>query len=49
MLAFFVPETAFFSTLVMAYVIYIGHSLTEPTPEVLSLRLAIVNTIYRKR
>ncbi len=45
MLAFFVSETAFFSTLLMAYVIYIGQSLTEPTPQVLSLRLAIVNTI----
>ena len=45
MLAFFVSETAFFSTLLMAYVVYIGHSLTGPTPEVLSLRLAIVNTI----
>jgi cytochrome c oxidase subunit III len=45
MLVFFVSETAFFSTLLMAYVIYMGHSLTEPTPAVLSLRLAIVNTI----
>lgn len=46
MLAFFVSETAFFSTLLMAYVIYVGQSLTGPTPaEVLSLPLAIVNTI----
>jgi cytochrome c oxidase subunit 3/cytochrome o ubiquinol oxidase subunit 3 len=46
MLAFFVSETAFFSTLLMAYVIYMGQSLTGPTPaEVLSLPLAIVNTI----
>ena len=45
MIAFFVSEIAFFSTLIMAYVIYMGHSLTGPTPEVLSLRLAIVNTI----
>jgi cytochrome c oxidase subunit III len=47
MLAFFVSETAFFSTLLMAYVIYIGQSRTGPTPaEVLSLPLAIVNTIF---
>ena len=46
MLVFFVSEAAFFSTLLMAYVIYMGHSLTGPTPaEVLSLPLAIVNTI----
>jgi len=46
MIAFFVSEAAFFSTLLMAYVIYMGHNLTGPTPaEVLSLPLAIVNTI----
>ncbi|HYV37926.1 MAG TPA: heme-copper oxidase subunit III [Gemmataceae bacterium] len=46
MLAFFMSETAFFSTLLMAYVIYMGASLTGPTPaQVLSLPLAIVNTI----
>ena len=45
MIVFFVSEAAFFSTLLMAYVIYMGHSLTEPTPAVLSLPLAIVNTI----
>ena len=46
MSAFFVSEAAFFSTLLMAYVVYMGHNLTGPTPaEVLSLPLAIVNTI----
>jgi cytochrome c oxidase subunit 3/cytochrome o ubiquinol oxidase subunit 3 len=46
MIAFFVSETAFFSTLLMAYVIYMGHNLTGPTPaDVLALPLAIVNTV----
>lgn len=46
MIAFFVSETAFFGTLVMAYVVYMGQSTTGPTPaEALALPLAIVNTI----
>jgi cytochrome c oxidase subunit 3 len=47
MITFLVSETAFFSTLLLAYVIYMGHNLTGPTPaEVLELPLAIVNTIF---
>jgi cytochrome c oxidase subunit 3/cytochrome o ubiquinol oxidase subunit 3 len=32
MITFLVSETAFFSTLLLAYVIYMGHNLTGPTP-----------------
>jgi cytochrome c oxidase subunit 3 len=46
MLAFFVSEVAFFSTLIMAYVIYLGHDEVGPTPaQALSLQLVIGTTI----
>ena len=46
MIAFFVSEVAFFSTLIMAYLVYMGQSKTGPTPaEVLSLPLVIGTTI----
>jgi cytochrome c oxidase subunit 3/cytochrome o ubiquinol oxidase subunit 3 len=46
MLVFFVSEVSFFSTLLIAYVIYMGQSTTGPTPaEALSLPLAICTTI----
>src|SRR5262245_55698909 len=45
MLAFLVSEAAFFSTLLVGYVAYLGKSITGPTPrEVLSLRLVVVTT-----
>ena len=44
MIAFLVSEAAFFSTLIVAYVVYLG-SKTAPTPEVLSLPLVIGTTI----
>ena len=46
MIAFFASETAFFSTLIVTYVIFLGHNAVGPTPaEVFSMPLAIVNTI----
>lgn len=46
MIAFLASETAFFSTLLTAYVVYLGQSFTGPTPaEALALPLAIVNTL----
>ena len=46
MIVFFVSEVAFFSTLLMAYIIYMGQSGVPPTPaEVLSLPLVIGTTI----
>ncbi len=45
MLAFLVSEAAFFSTLLMAYVAYLGKSTSGPTPaEALSLPLVISTT-----
>lgn len=46
MIVFFVSEAAFFSTLILAYVIYLGESRVGPTPrEALSLPLVIINTL----
>ena len=46
MVTFFVSEVAFFSTLIMTYVIYLGDSLASPTPaEALSLPLVIGTTL----
>ena len=46
MIVFFVSEVAFFSTLIMAYVIYLGQSATGPTPaEVLSFPLVLGTTL----
>src|SRR5262245_2867909 len=45
MLAFLASEAAFFSTLVVGYIVYLGKSIVGPTPrEVLSLRLVIITT-----
>jgi cytochrome c oxidase subunit III len=45
MIAFFCSESAFFSTLILTYVIFLGNNVVGPTPEIFSMRLAIVNTI----
>jgi cytochrome c oxidase subunit 3 len=46
MIAFFCSEAAFFSTLLLAYVIFLGRNTVGPTPaEAFSLPLTIVNTI----
>lgn len=46
MIAFLVSEAAFFCTLLVAYVVFLGKSTTGPTPGgVLSLRLVIATTI----
>lgn len=46
MFAFLLSEVAFFSTLVVAYVTFLGHDKVGPTPrEVLSLPLAIGGTV----
>jgi cytochrome c oxidase subunit 3/cytochrome o ubiquinol oxidase subunit 3 len=45
MIAFLVSEAAFFSTLVVGYVIYLGKNLVGPTPgEVLTLPLVLGTT-----
>jgi cytochrome c oxidase subunit 3/cytochrome o ubiquinol oxidase subunit 3 len=45
MLSFLTSEAAFFSTLIVAYVVYIGKSVSGPLPgEVLRLPLAIAGT-----
>jgi cytochrome c oxidase subunit 3/cytochrome o ubiquinol oxidase subunit 3 len=44
MLAFLFSEAAFFSTLIVAYVAFKGQDAIGPTPEVLSLRLALATT-----
>jgi cytochrome c oxidase subunit 3/cytochrome o ubiquinol oxidase subunit 3 len=44
MLSFLFSEAAFFSTLIVAYVAFKGQDAIGPTPEVLSLRLALVTT-----
>lgn len=45
MVCFLISEAAFFSTLIMAYVIFLRHNATGPTPgEVLSLPLVLANT-----
>ena len=46
MITFFVSESAFFSTLLMTYVVFLGKSAVGPTPaEVFSMPLTIVSTI----
>ena len=46
MVCFFVSEISFFSTLIMAYLVYLGKSVSGPTPgEVLSLPLVIGTTL----
>jgi cytochrome c oxidase subunit 3/cytochrome o ubiquinol oxidase subunit 3 len=46
MIAFFVSEAAFFSTLLVTYVIYLGTNTSGPTPrEALSLSLVIGTTL----
>jgi cytochrome c oxidase subunit 3/cytochrome o ubiquinol oxidase subunit 3 len=45
MIAFLISEVAFFSTLIVAYLMFLGQSETGPTPaEVLGLGLAAINT-----
>src|SRR5262245_44965925 len=47
MVCFLVSEAAFFGTLIMAYVIFLRHGGTGPTPrEVLTLGLVLVNTAF---
>src|SRR5262249_9775490 len=45
MLCFLLSEVAFFSTLIMTYVFYLGKSQSGPTPQVLALPLVIGTTI----
>lgn len=44
MISFLVSEVAFFSTLLVAYVSYIGKDTAGPTPEILSLPLVLCTT-----
>jgi cytochrome c oxidase subunit 3/cytochrome o ubiquinol oxidase subunit 3 len=45
MIAFLVSEVAFFSTLIVVYLAFLGADQSGPTPAVLSLRLVIFTTI----
>src|SRR5271170_2582873 len=45
MVSFLVSETAFFSTLIVVYLTFLGSDQSGPTPEVLSLPLVIGTTI----
>jgi cytochrome c oxidase subunit III len=45
MIAFLFSEVAFFSTLIVTYVIFLGKDASGPTPAVLSLRLVVGTTI----
>jgi cytochrome c oxidase subunit III len=45
MLSFLLSEVAFFSTLIVAYVAFLGSEQSGPTPAVLSLPLVIFTTI----
>jgi cytochrome c oxidase subunit III len=45
MIAFLFTEAAFFSTLIVAYVTYMGKSLSGPTPEVFRMSVTWVSTI----
>jgi cytochrome c oxidase subunit 3 len=45
MLGFLLSEVAFFSTLITAYVAFMGQDQSGPTPAILSLRLVIGTTI----
>jgi len=44
MIAFLVSEVAFFSTLIVVYIAYIGQDISGPTPEILSLYLVLGTT-----
>lgn len=47
MLAFLVSEVAFFSTLIVAYLTFVGRDRSGPTPaEALSLPLGLVSTMF---
>lgn len=46
MLSFLVSEVAFFGTLLAVYIAYIGQTTTGPKPDVLSLPLAILGTVF---
>lgn len=47
MLSFLISEAAFFSTLILAYSIYLGQDTSGPTPsDALSLPLVIVNSVF---
>jgi cytochrome c oxidase subunit 3 len=47
MLAFLVSEVAFFSTLIVAYLTFVGRDSSGPTPaKALSLPLALVSTMF---
>lgn len=47
LLSFLVSEVAFFSTLILAYAIYLGWDTSGPTPkEALSLPLVILNSVF---
>jgi cytochrome c oxidase subunit 3/cytochrome o ubiquinol oxidase subunit 3 len=46
MISFLVSETAFFSTLIVAYIVFLGQSMTGPTPATaLSLEVVIIPTL----
>ena len=45
MIAFLLSEVAFFSTLIITYIIYLGRDGSGPTPAVLALPLVIGTTI----
>ena len=45
MIAFLLSEVAFFSTLIVTYIIFLGKDTSGPTPAVLSLPLVICTTI----
>jgi cytochrome c oxidase subunit 3/cytochrome o ubiquinol oxidase subunit 3 len=46
-LAFLLSEVAFFSTLVIAYIVFMGQDVVGPTPgEALSLKLAILSSVF---
>jgi cytochrome c oxidase subunit III len=45
MITFLVSEVAFFSTLIVTYVIYIGKDTSGPTPAILSLPLVVCTTV----
>ena len=44
MITFFASETAFFSTLIVTYLIFLGHNAVGPTPdEVFSMPLSVIS------
>ena len=46
MLSFLASEMAFFGTLLVVYIAYIGQSVTGPKPDILSLPLALMGTAF---